>query len=75
MTAPVSALAAIRSGLLLGLRRAFSAVVWFVLLCISGAALLVAGAFILAGLGWATVVAGALCLVIAVLLLVGMSRG
>lgn len=75
MTAPVSAQAAIRAALLFGIRRALSAAVWLVLFGVGGVALLIGGAYILAGIGWALVVAGALCLVMAGLVLVGMSRG
>lgn len=74
MTARVSALAAIRSALVAAIGRALSAVVWCVLLALSGVGLLVAGAYVLAGLGWALVVGGAIATITSVLLVVGMSR-
>lgn len=75
MTAPVSAAAAIRVALVAGLRRAVSAILWFVILCLGGVGALVAGTYILLGFGWALVIAGGLSLLASALLLIGMSRG
>lgn len=75
MTTPVSAMKAIRAALTAGIRRALSAAVWCVLLGLGGAGLLISGAYILAGSGWAFVVAGLLSMLMAALILMGMSRG
>jgi hypothetical protein len=52
-----------------------SAEVWFAVLLIVGAALLTLGTYALAGQGWALVVSGALCMVVAALILKGMTHG
>jgi hypothetical protein len=72
---PVSARAALRVAVLAGLRQAFSAAVWFALLAICGVGSLVIGVYMIAGMGWALVAAGAISLALAVLLLIGMNRG
>lgn len=66
---------AVRLGAAAALKRALSAAVWFVLLGLAGAILLVAGVYVLAGVGASMVAAGAVCVAIAGLLLVGMTRG
>lgn len=70
-----SAIKAIRQAVVACIGRAFSAVVWFVLLGLGSVALLVSGAYILAGLGVALLVAGGLSMLVAGLLLIGMNRG
>lgn len=74
MTAPKSALAALRVAALAALARALSAAVWLVIFAFGGIGLLLAGIYLLGGLPWALVAAGAIALVLAGLLLTGMNR-
>lgn len=55
--------------------RLFDALVWFVLLMTAGAALLVAGTYVLAGMGWALLAGGALCICAASFIRKGMTGG
>lgn len=75
MTGKLSFAAALRVALVAGLKRAFSAAVWFVILALGGVGLLVAGVYLLLGLAWAFVAAGGMALAVAALLLIGMNRG
>lgn len=72
--AAASFAAALRRGLVAGGRFALSAVLWCVLLVLLGAGAIVAGVYLLGGLGWALLTAGAMALVVAALLLLGVNR-
>lgn len=52
-----------------------SAKLWCLALCLAGIVGIVGGAFVLAGLGWAMVAGGAICLAAGVLVLIGLARG
>jgi hypothetical protein len=52
-----------------------SAVLWFQLLHACGAGFLVAGVYVLAGLGWSLIAAGILCIGVASFLRKGMTGG
>lgn len=55
--------------------RLIDALVWFLLLMSAGAALLVAGTYVLIGIGWALIVGGMLCIIAAMFIRKGMSGG
>lgn len=56
-------------------QRLLSALLWFLLLALAGACLVVAGVYLLAGLGWGLVAGGVLCLVAASFIRRGMTDG
>lgn len=74
MAEPLSFAAALRGALAAGLKRAFSAAVWFVILALAGVAAVVAGVYLLCGMAWALIAVGGMALVLSALLLIGMSR-
>lgn len=55
--------------------RLIDALVWFLLLMTAGAALLVAGTYVLIGIGWALIVGGMLCICAATFVRKGMIGG
>ena len=55
--------------------RLFDALVWFLLLMTAGAAMLVAGTYVLVGVGWALIVSGVLCICAASFIRKGMTGG
>jgi hypothetical protein len=74
MTAPVSAVTALRRAVVVGMQRALSAAVWLVLLTIIGIGSIVGGVYVLSGFGWALIAAGCLSVALAALLMVGANR-
>jgi len=70
----MQAFVAFRAGAAAALAKVFSAAVWFALFLVAGAGLVLAGIFMMLGLGWTLFVGGVLCMVAAALVLVGMTR-
>lgn len=65
---------ALAGGLGRAARAILSAALWLAVLFVAGVSMLVGGVFLLWGVGWSLLAGGGLCLVIAVLLLMGIAR-
>jgi len=74
-TVAASLLRAVRTAVANMISALLDALVWFLLLMAAGAAMLVAGTYVLAGIGWALIIGGVLCICAASFIRKGMTGG